>query len=159
MTIKSGSQLGPYEILEPIGAGGMGEVYRAKDPRLERDVAIKVLPEGFATDPDRMRRFEKEAKAAGALDYPNILNVHDIGNEGCLPYVVSEPLEDERTNRWTCACALSIRKAIRPQNRKVFTDEKVPPSFAGAHTLLAVPPPAPRRPGGSCSTRRSWPIQ
>ncbi|MCA1583197.1 MAG: hypothetical protein LC796_17780, partial [Acidobacteria bacterium] len=79
MPLTPGSRLGPYEILAPIGAGGMGEVYRAKDARLGRDVAIKVLPASFSADPDRLRRFELEARAAGVLNHPNITAVHDIG--------------------------------------------------------------------------------
>ena len=79
MTLAAGSKLGPYEILGQIGAGGMGEVYRAKDPRLGRDVAIKVLPASFSADPDRLRRFEQEARAAGILNHPNITAVYDIG--------------------------------------------------------------------------------
>ncbi len=95
MPITPGSRLGPYEILAPIGAGGMGEVYRAKDPRLGRDVAIKVLPAFFSADPDRLRRFEQEARAAGVLNHPNITAVHDIGTHEGAPYVVQELLEGE----------------------------------------------------------------
>src|SRR5262252_9286679 len=80
MTLLAGSKLGPYEILSPIGAGGMGEVYRARDPRLGREVAIKVLPASFSADADRMRRFEQEARAAGILNHPNLTAVHDIGS-------------------------------------------------------------------------------
>ena len=82
MTLSAGSKLGPYEILGQIGAGGMGEVYRAKDPRLGREVAIKVLPASFSADADRLRRFEQEAKAAGVLNHPNITAVYDIGRRG-----------------------------------------------------------------------------
>ena len=85
MTLAAGSRLGPYEILAPIGAGGMGEVYRAKDPRLGRDVAIKVLPASFSQDADRLRRFEQEARAAGVLNHPNITSVYDIGSEDGAP--------------------------------------------------------------------------
>ena len=95
MSLAAGARLGPYEILGSIGAGGMGEVYRASDPRLGRDVAIKVLPEAFARDPERMRRFEAEARAAGGLNHANVLVVHDIGVEGDLTYLVSELLEGE----------------------------------------------------------------
>ncbi|HEV2064058.1 MAG TPA: protein kinase, partial [Thermoanaerobaculia bacterium] len=89
MTLSAGSRLGPYEILAPIGAGGMGEVYRAKDPRLGREVAIKVLPSSMSSDADRLRRFEQEARAAGILNHPNITAVYDIGtNESDgAPYV------------------------------------------------------------------------
>ena len=93
--LSAGARLGPYEILSPLGAGGMGEVYRALDPRLGREVAIKVLPEAVATDPERLRRFEKEARAAGALNHPNILTVHDVGSHDGTFYVVTELLEGE----------------------------------------------------------------
>lgn len=93
--IAAGSRLGPYEIQSPLGAGGMGEVYRARDPRLGRDVAIKVLPASFSEDPDRLRRFEQEARAAGILNHPNITAVHDIGPHEGAPYVVQELLEGE----------------------------------------------------------------
>src|ERR1017187_566245 len=95
MTLPAGARLGPYEILSSIGAGGMGEVYKAHDPRLDRTVAIKILPESFASDTDRLRRFEIEAKAAGALNHPNILVVHDIGTGQDSPYLVSELLDGE----------------------------------------------------------------
>src|SRR3981081_2870952 len=93
MAIAPGTRLGPYEILAPIGSGGMGEVYRAKDSRLGRDVAIKVLPSSFSADPERLRRFEQEARAAGLLNHPNITAVYDIGTENQAPYVVTELLE------------------------------------------------------------------
>src|SRR5580704_8703756 len=95
MALMSGTKLGPYEIQSPVGAGGMGEVYRARDPRLGRDVAIKVLPGSFTTDPDRLRRFEQEARAAAALNHANILAVYDIGARDGVPYVVSELLEGQ----------------------------------------------------------------
>src|SRR5437764_10864816 len=93
MPLAPGTQLGPYEILSQLGAGGMGEVYRARDPRLGRDVAIKILPGDFCKDPDRLRRFEQEARAAGALNHPNILAVYDIGTTDGAPYLVTELLE------------------------------------------------------------------
>src|SRR4030095_16943448 len=95
MAVLPGARLGPYEILGAIGAGGMGEVYRARDPRLGRDVALKVLPASFSNDHDRTRWFEQEARAAVALNHPNILAVFDIGSHEGAPYVVSELLEGE----------------------------------------------------------------
>ena len=112
MTLSAGSKLGPYEILAPIGAGGMGEVYRARDERLKRDVAIKVLPASFSADPDRLRRFEQEAQAAGALNHPNITAVHDLGSHEGAPYIVTELLEGETLRAALAGGRLSQRKAI-----------------------------------------------
>src|SRR5207249_12076983 len=95
MTIAAGTKLGRYEIRSKIGAGGMGEVYRARDEKLNRDVAIKVLPAALSQDGDRLRRFEQEAQAAGALNHPNILAVYDVGMNDGAPYIVSELLEGE----------------------------------------------------------------
>jgi hypothetical protein len=88
--VPPGSKIGPYEVVTLLGAGGMGEVYKGHDPRLGRHVAIKVLIGEFASTPDRLRRFELEARSAAALSHPNILSVYDVGAEGDMPYVVSE---------------------------------------------------------------------
>lgn len=112
MTLSAGSRLGPYEILAPLGAGGMGEVYRARDPRLGREVAIKVLPPLLSHDADRLRRFEQEAQAAGGLNHPNITAVHDIGSHDGAPYIVTELLEGETLRGRLAAGALPQRKAI-----------------------------------------------
>ncbi len=112
MTIAPGSRLGPYEILAPIGSGGMGEVYRAKDARLGREVAIKVLPASFSADPDRLRRFEQEARAAGILNHPNITAVYDVGSHDGTPYVVQELLEGETLRARLVGGAFSPRKAL-----------------------------------------------
>jgi len=95
MALTAGSCLGPYEVLAPLGAGGMGEVYRARDPRLGPEVAVKVLPEAFSRDAERLARFGREARALAALSHPNILTVHDIGNQDGTVYIVSELLEGE----------------------------------------------------------------
>jgi eukaryotic-like serine/threonine-protein kinase len=112
MALSSGTKLGPYEIQSLLGAGGMGEVYRAKDARLDRIVAIKVLPASFSADHDRMQRFAQEARAAAALNHPNILSIFDIGDEHGSPYVVSELLEGETLRERLRSGALSSRKAI-----------------------------------------------
>ena len=114
MSLAAGSKLGPYEILGQIGAGGMGEVYRAKDPRLGREVAIKVLPPSFSQDADRLRRFEQEAKAAGVLNHPNITAVYDIGTNASddAPYVVQELLEGETLRLALASGKLPQRKVI-----------------------------------------------
>ncbi|MGH7681846.1 MAG: protein kinase domain-containing protein, partial [Candidatus Eiseniibacteriota bacterium] len=112
LRLPLGTFLGPYEISGTLGAGGMGEVYRARDPRLHRDVAIKVLPPAFAEDGDRLRRFEQEARAAGALSHPNILAIYDIGTHEGAPYVVSELLEGETLRHRLGGHAMSPRKAV-----------------------------------------------
>ena len=112
MALSPGTRLGPYEILAPIGAGGMGEVYRARDARLERDVAVKVLPASFSQDADRLRRFEQEAQAAGALNHPNITAVYDLGSHDGAPYIVTELLEGETLRGRLSGGALPVRKAI-----------------------------------------------
>src|SRR5262245_50074857 len=112
MALTSGSRLGPYEILSLVGSGGMGEVYRARDPRLGRDVAIKVLPSGFSVDHDRLRRFELEARSAAALNHPNILAVYDVGSNDGVPYVVSELLKGETLRVVLADGPLPVRKAI-----------------------------------------------
>ena len=88
MPLSPGTKLGPYEITSAVGSGGMGEVYRARDPRLDRTVAIKVLSSAVSADPDRLRRFEQEAKAASQLNHPNILSVYDVGQHSGSPYLV-----------------------------------------------------------------------
>ena len=112
MTLPAGLKLGPYEVIAPLGAGGMGEVYRARDPRLNRDVALKVLPEAFAADADRLRRFEQEARAAGSLNHPNIIAVHDFGSHDGATYVVSELLEGETLRGRLASGALAPRRAV-----------------------------------------------
>jgi len=112
MSLASGARLGPYEILSPLGAGGMGEVYRARDARLGRDVAIKVLPEQMAQDPQALARFEREARAVAALSHPNILAIFDVGTEQGLSYVVTELLEGETLRaRLLGGGAMAWRKA------------------------------------------------
>ena len=112
MSLAPGTRLGPYEIVSPLGAGGMGEVYRARDTRLGREVAVKVLPPGFSKDADRLIRFEREARAASALNHPNILTVHDVGTQDGAPYVVSELLEGETLRERLSSGALSSRRAV-----------------------------------------------
>src|SRR5207237_1799948 len=112
MTLVAGTKLGRYEIRSKIGEGGMGEVYRARDEKWNRDVAIKVLPASLSQDQDRLRRFEQEAQAAGALNHPNILAVYDVGTHDDAPYVVSELLEGETLRERLGGTAQPQRKAI-----------------------------------------------
>ena len=101
------TQIGNYQILSQLGAGGMGEVYRARDPRLDREVAIKLLPAIFATDADRLQRFEQEARATSALNHPNILTVYDFGSHNGNPYLVMELLEGEELRAQIAAGAIA----------------------------------------------------
>ncbi|HTW32169.1 MAG TPA: protein kinase, partial [Candidatus Sulfotelmatobacter sp.] len=112
MSLTTGTQLGPYEILSLLGAGGMGEVYRARDSRLKREVAIKVLPRALSADAERLRRFEQEALATAALNHPNILAVFDIGTNEGAPYVVSELLEGETLRERLRSGAIPVRKTL-----------------------------------------------
>jgi serine/threonine protein kinase len=116
MELSPGGRIGPYDILNAIGAGGMGEVYRARDPRLGSDVAVKVLLSALASDPDRLHRFEQEARAAAALNNAFILAVHDIGTDASsgspTPYIVSELLEGETLASRLTAGPLPVRKAV-----------------------------------------------
>jgi serine/threonine protein kinase/tetratricopeptide (TPR) repeat protein len=112
MTLAAGTRLGPYEILSPLGAGGMGEVYRARDKKLDRDVAIKVLPESLAADPDTLARFEREAKAVAALSHPNILAIHDFGSHDGISYAVTELLEGETLRGKLDAGPISQKQAV-----------------------------------------------
>jgi len=106
--LAPGARLGPYAIAAPIGSGGMGDVYRARDERLKRDVAIKVLPASVKENPDRLRRFEQEAQAASALNHPNILAIYDIGSQDGTPYIVSELLEGETLRERLSGGALPV---------------------------------------------------
>jgi len=110
-TLAVGTRLGPYEITASIGAGGMGEVYRARDSRLHRDVAVKVLPAAIANDADRRARFEREAQAVAALSHPNILAIFDVGRDGETAYAVTELL-DGTTLRQILTTPLPVRKAV-----------------------------------------------
>ena len=112
MTLTPGIKLGPYEIVAPLGAGGMGEVYRARDTRLGRDVAVKVLPAAYASDPERRARFESEARAVAALSHPNILALHDIGVEAQTAYVVMELLDGETLRERLVGGPLAAARAI-----------------------------------------------
>src|SRR3977135_2696669 len=112
MPLAAGTRLGPYEILAPLGAGGMGEVYRARDKKLDRDVAVKVLPQSVAADPDTLARFEREAKAVAALSHPNILAIHDFGKQDGIAYAVMELLEGETLRKKLDAGPIVQRQAL-----------------------------------------------
>jgi len=112
MALTPGTKLGPYDIQSLLGSGGMGEVYRARDARLGRIVAIKVLPASFSADASRLQRFVQEARSAAALNHPNILSIFDIGEADGAPYIVSELLEGQTLRDRIRSGPLSSRKAI-----------------------------------------------
>ena len=112
MTLVPGSTLGPYEIVSPLGAGGMGEVYRARDTRLGRDVAIKILPAAFFANSDRLGRFEREARSASALNHPNIVTIYELGQDGSTHYIAMELVEGKTLRELLVAGLLPMRKAI-----------------------------------------------
>jgi eukaryotic-like serine/threonine-protein kinase len=126
MSLPPGQKIGAYEVLAPLGAGGMGEVYRARDPRLDREVAIKVLPGDVAGDADRLRRFEQEARAAGGLNHPHVLAVHDFGVHEGAPYMVMELLEGETLRQ-------KLRGGAVPWRRAVQWGREVVDGLAAAH--------------------------
>ncbi len=113
MPLSLGSKIGPYEVVAPLGAGGMGEVWRARDPRLGRDVAIKVLPDEMSRDPDRVARFRAEARAASALNHPNIIAVYDIGEDGGRAYLAMELLEGTNLRQLLDAGVPPLSKALQ----------------------------------------------
>ena len=111
-SLGKGTRLGPYEILASLGSGGMGEVYRARDPRLGRDVAIKVLPAEWSTDTSRMKRFEQEARSASALNHPNIVTVYDFGSSEGLSYIAMEKVEAETLRTMVSRGPMAIKKML-----------------------------------------------
>jgi serine/threonine protein kinase len=168
VAVSAGTRLGPYEVLESLGVGGMGEVYRARDPRLGRDVALKILRPELASDPDRLRRFEREARAVAALNHPNILTVFDVGTHDGVPYVVTELLEGEDFREaasqrvptvrqilgWALQAARGLEAAhakgivhrdLKPENLFLTTDGRVKVLDFGLAKLIAADPPAPSR--------------
>ncbi|HLN58332.1 MAG TPA: serine/threonine-protein kinase, partial [Thermoanaerobaculia bacterium] len=112
MTLSSGSRLGPYEILAPLGAGGMGEVYRARDERLRREVAIKVLVSELSADPARRKRFEQEARSASSLNHPNIVTIHDIGSTDSMVYIAMELIDGQTLRALQQDGPLSTRRLL-----------------------------------------------
>jgi hypothetical protein len=113
MTTAAGSRLGPYEVLSPLGSGGMGEVYRARDTRLSREVAIKVLPAAVASDPERLKRFEKEARAASALNHPSIVTIYDVGQTGGLSWIAMELVEGKTLRELLVSGALAPKRCLQ----------------------------------------------
>ncbi len=138
MPLESGTRLGPYQIVSPLGAGGMGEVYRAVDTRLDRTVAIKILPSELAHDPERRSRFEREAKAIAALTHPNICTLYDVGNHEGVEFLVMELLEGKTLAARlesgplplgeAIACAIQIADALDKSHRQGIVHRDLKPS-------------------------------
>src|SRR5260370_23103378 len=126
MTLPAGSKLGPYEIGAPLGAGGMGEVYRARDTRLERTVAIKILPAKFSSDPVRKQRFEREAKTISSLNHPHTCTLHAIGHQDAVDYLVMECVEGE-------TLAKPLEKGPLPLDQALKYGEQIAALLAKAH--------------------------
>src|SRR5580704_6126633 len=112
MALAPGSRLGSFEIIAPLGAGGMGEVYRARDPRLDRIVAIKLLPAAFSENNERRQRFEQEARSASALNHPNIVTIYELGQDGSNHYIAMELVEGKTLRELLVSGLLPMRKAI-----------------------------------------------
>src|ERR1019366_4763395 len=113
MSLSAGNKLGPYEILAPLGAGGMGEVYRARDTRLQRDVALKILTEATSGNAERRARFEREARAVAALNHPNIVSIYDVGTESGVFYIVSELVDGESLRDRMQRGHISVRELLQ----------------------------------------------
>src|SRR5436305_8458719 len=113
MVLAPGTKLGPYEVVATLGAGGMGEVYRARDARLERDVAVKILPQHLSSDPDLKARFEREARAISALSHPHICHLYDVGSQDGTDYLVMELLEGESLERRLEKGPLPLTQALQ----------------------------------------------
>src|SRR5215471_18771206 len=138
MALSPGTKFGRYEILVPLGAGGMGEVYRARDPRLEREVAIKILPASLSSDPNLRQRLEREAKAVSKLSHPNICTLHDIGCQDGIDFLVMELLEGETleqrltrgplTPEQTLRCSAQVADALAKAHRQGITHRDLKPS-------------------------------
>src|SRR5579862_5576787 len=134
MPLSAGEKLGPYEIVAPLGAGGMGEVYRAHDTRLKREVALKILPEALAHDPLRRQRFDQEARAVAALNHPNIVAIYDIGSENGVLYMVTELVDGETLNatklnlRRTLDCAVQIATGLAAAHTALITHRDLKPA-------------------------------
>src|SRR5262249_4155658 len=126
LSLQNGSRLGPYEVVSPLGVGGMGEVYRARDSRLERDVAIKVLPQKLASDPEALARFEREAKSVAALSHPNILGIYDLGSDAGVTYAAMELLTGETLRQ-------RLAEAPIPQRRALEYGLQIAQGLAAAH--------------------------
>jgi hypothetical protein len=153
VTLSSGSRVGPYEILGPLGAGGMGEVYRARDTRLGREVAIKVLPAALGSDSERLKRFEREARSASSLNHPNIVTIYDIGTADSVSYIAMELVGGEPLRALMLEGPLPVRRLL--QIAVQVADGLAKAHIAAAGLLLEEPPRGTRAEAARRSRRRS----
>src|SRR5262249_33143818 len=126
MPISSGQRIGPYEVISSIGAGGMGEVYRARDPRLGRDIALKILPAEFSANRDSLKRFEQEARSASALNHPNIITIYDVGTDESMSYLSMELVEGK-------SLRAVLEEGLMPLRRIVSLASQFADGLAKAH--------------------------
>src|SRR5216684_9000719 len=113
MALTSGTKLGPYEIQSPLGAGGMGEVYKARDTRLDRTVAVKILPSHLSENPEARQRFDREARTISSVNHPNICTLHDVGHQDGIDYLVMEYLEGETLADRLCRGPLTVEQVLK----------------------------------------------
>jgi len=155
MALSAGSRLGPYEILSPAGAGGMGEVYRARDTRLDRTVAIKVLPTHLAANPDLKQRFEREARAVSSLSHPNICTLHDIGHQSGVDFLVLEYLEGETLDKRLTKGPVPLEELLRCAVQMADALEKAHRQGI-IHRDLSASPRGPCRSRSCCAALCRW---
>jgi len=153
MPLAFGTRLGPYQIEAAVGAGGMGEVYKARDTRLDRTVAVKVLPGDLASDPDRRRRFEQEARAVAALSHANIVALYDVGTHDGAPFIVSELLEGETLTDALRGGALAIARPSRLGSRLRRASQRPRPGHRPPRPEAIQRVPDARRPGEAAGLR------
>ena len=139
MALAPGVRLGPYEVVSALGAGGMGEVYKARDTRLDRTVAIKVLPEHVATDPELRQRFEREAKTISSLNHPHICTLYDVGNQDGIDFLVMEHLEGQTLAQRLSKGALPLDQALEVAIQIADALDKAHQQGIVHHTLLEPP--------------------
>jgi serine/threonine protein kinase len=158
MSLSPGAKFGPYRILAPIGVGGMGEVYRGRDTRLDRDVALKILSESAAGSADRRARFEREARAVAALNHPNIVSIYDVGSEDGVFFIVSELVDGESLRHRIRRSHLGVRELLKIAVQLAMA--WVRRTRSGSSIAISSPRTSCSRPtAGSRSSTSDWPAR